>query len=49
VAQGSITELLLKSIAKEKGLSFKFVELGSYPELITSLHAHRIDAFSVDR
>ena len=32
-----------------KGLTFKFAELGSYPELITSLHAHRIDAFSVDR
>lgn len=49
VAQGSITQTLIKEIGKEKGLSFKFVELGSYPELITSLHAHRIDAFSVDK
>ncbi|WP_443031096.1 transporter substrate-binding domain-containing protein [Streptococcus sp. DD10] len=49
VAQGSITETLIKEIGKEKGLQFKFVELGSYPELITSLHAHRIDAFSVDK
>lgn len=49
VAQGSITETLIKEIGKKKGLKFKFVELGSYPELITSLHAHRIDAFSVDK
>lgn len=49
VAQGSITQTLIKEIGKEKGLTFKFVELGSYPELITSLHAHRIDAFSVDK
>lgn len=49
VAQGSITETLIKEIGKKKGLKFSFVELGSYPELITSLHAHRIDAFSVDK
>lgn len=49
VAQGSITENLIKEIGKEKHLSFHFVELGSYPELIISLLAHRIDAFSVDQ
>lgn len=49
VAQGSITQRLITELGKKKGLTFKFVELGSYPELITSLHAHRIDAFSVDR
>ena len=49
VAQGSITQKLITELGNKKGLSFKFVELGSYPELITSLHAHRIDAFSVDR
>ncbi|AJD71494.1 glutamine-binding protein [Streptococcus pneumoniae] len=49
VAQGSITQRLITELGKKKGLKFKFVELGSYPELITSLHAHRIDAFSVDR
>lgn len=49
VAQGSITETLIKEIGKEKNLSFKFVELGSYPELVISLLAHRIDAFSVDQ
>lgn len=48
VAQGSITQRLITELGKKKGLKFKFVELGSYPELITSLHAHRIDAFSVD-
>lgn len=49
VAQGSITQRLITELGKKKGLKFKFIELGSYPELITSLHAHRIDAFSVDR
>ncbi|CVR53694.1 transporter substrate-binding domain-containing protein [Streptococcus pneumoniae] len=49
VAQGSITQRLITELGKKKGLKFKFVELGSYPELITSLHAHRIDTFSVDR
>ena len=45
VAQGSITQRLITELGKKKGLKFKFVELGSYPELITSLHAHRIDFF----
>lgn len=49
VVQGSITQTLLEEIAKEKKLSFKFVELGSYPELAVSLRAHRIDAISVDK
>ncbi|MBP2621677.1 transporter substrate-binding domain-containing protein [Streptococcus panodentis] len=49
VVQGSITQTLLEEIAKEKKLHFKYVELGSYPELAVSLRAHRIDAFSVDQ
>ena len=49
VVQGSITQTLLEEIAKEKNLSFRYVELGSYPELAVSLRAHRIDAFSVDK
>lgn len=36
VAQGSITQRLITELGKKKGLTFKFVELGSYPELITS-------------
>lgn len=49
VVQGSITQTLLEEIAQEKKLNFKYVELGSYPELAVSLRAHRIDAISVDK
>lgn len=49
VTQGSTTKANLKDFAKENGLSFKFVELGSFPELAISLYAQRIDAFSVDK
>ncbi|MDO4667419.1 MAG: transporter substrate-binding domain-containing protein [Streptococcus sp.] len=49
VAQGSVTRTLLEEVAKERGLKFNYVELGSYPELAISLRAHRIDAFSVDK
>ena len=40
---------MLEEIAQEKKLNFKYVELGSYPELAVSLRAHRIDAISVDK
>ncbi len=49
VSQGSTTKGNLKAFAKENGLSFNFVELGSFPELAISLYAQRIDAFSVDK
>lgn len=49
IAQGAIQGKFLLNLAKEKGLDFKFVELGSYPELSLALRAHRIDAFSVDK
>ncbi|MFC5631874.1 MULTISPECIES: transporter substrate-binding domain-containing protein [Streptococcus] len=49
VAQGATTKANLKTYAEENGLTFKFVQLGSYPELTMSLQAKRIDAFSVDK
>lgn len=49
VAQGATTKANLKAYAEENGLTFKFVQLGSYPELTMSLQAKRIDAFSVDK
>ncbi|MFC3928676.1 transporter substrate-binding domain-containing protein [Streptococcus caprae] len=49
VSQGSITQLQIKELAKEYGISVSFAELGSYPELSVSLRAHRTDAFSVDQ
>ncbi|MBF8970924.1 MULTISPECIES: transporter substrate-binding domain-containing protein [unclassified Streptococcus] len=49
VSQGSTTKANLQAFAKENGLSFNFVELGSFPELAISLYAQRIDAFSVDK
>ncbi|MGT2801928.1 transporter substrate-binding domain-containing protein [Streptococcus henryi] len=49
VSQGSITQLQISELAKENGISVKFAELGSYPELSVSLRAHRTDAFSVDQ
>lgn len=49
VAQGSVQRSLLEELAEENKMTFKFVELGSYPELAVSLRAHRIDAFSVDQ
>ncbi|MEW4353619.1 transporter substrate-binding domain-containing protein [Streptococcus pneumoniae] len=49
VAQGAIQGKVLTEIAKKHGWNFRFVELGSYPELSLALRAHRIDAFSVDK
>ena len=49
VAQGSTTKANLKLYAEEQGISFKFAELGSFPELAISLYANRIQAFSVDK
>ncbi|MGT2721610.1 transporter substrate-binding domain-containing protein [Streptococcus porcinus] len=49
VAQGSTTKAAIEEYARNKKLTFKFVQLGSYPELAISLYAKRIKAFSVDK
>ncbi|MGT2741944.1 transporter substrate-binding domain-containing protein [Streptococcus plurextorum] len=49
VTQGSTTKANLQAYAEENGLTFRFVQLGSFPELSMSLQAKRIDAFSVDK
>ncbi len=49
VAQSATTKQALEQKAKELGISFKYLELGSYPELKTALTSKRIDAFSVDK
>lgn len=49
VSQGSTTKVAIEEYGKAHNLSFKFVQLGSYPELAVSLYAKRIDAFSVDK
>ncbi|MGX7262706.1 transporter substrate-binding domain-containing protein [Enterococcus crotali] len=49
VVQSSTTKEAIEKQAKELGVSFKYQELGSYPELKTALTSKRIDAFSVDK
>lgn len=49
VAQGSTTKAAIEEYGKAHHLKFKFVQLGSYPELAISLYANRINAFSVDK
>lgn len=49
VAQSATTKQSLQEEAKKEGISFKYLELGSYPELKTALTSKRIDAFSVDK
>lgn len=49
VAQGSKTKDSLETFASDNGIKFKYVQLGSYPELAIALRAYRIDAFSVDK
>lgn len=48
VAQSATTKAALEDKAKELGITFKFSEFASYPELKTALTSGRIDAFSVD-
>lgn len=48
VAQGSTTKASLETFASDNGIKFKYVQLGSFPELAIALRAYRIDAFSVD-
>ncbi|MGT2666185.1 transporter substrate-binding domain-containing protein [Streptococcus rifensis] len=49
VTQGSIQQGLLTEIATDKGISLNFTELGSNPEVVVSLAAQRVDAFSIDQ
>ena len=49
VAQSATTKAALEELAKEKGITFKYGEFASYPELKTALISGRIDAFSVDQ
>lgn len=49
VAQSATTKAALEEKASELGISFKFSEFASYPELNTALGSGRIDAFSVDK
>lgn len=49
VPQSATTKQLLEDKAAEEGISFKFSELGSYPEIKTALTSKRIDAMSVDK
>lgn len=49
VAQSATTKVALEELTKEKGITFKYSEFASYPELKTALTSGRIDAFSVDK
>lgn len=49
VTQGSVQQLLLTELAADKGISLNFTELGSNPEVVISLAAQRVDAFSIDK
>lgn len=49
VTQGSIQQGLLTALAADKGITLKFTELGSNPEVVVSLAAQRVDAFSIDK
>ena len=49
VSQGATTKANLTAYASENKQNYRFVQLGSFPELAVSLYAKRIDAFSVDK
>jgi putative glutamine transport system substrate-binding protein len=48
VAQSSTTKKALEEEATKAGITLKFSEFGSYPELSAALDSGRIDCFSVD-
>ncbi len=48
VAQSATTRAALEEKATELGITFKFEEYASYPEIKTALSSGRVDAFSVD-
>lgn len=49
VAQSATTKAVLETEAKNQGITLKFSEYASYPELKVALDSGRIDSFSVDR
>lgn len=49
VTQGSIQQQVLTKLAEQKRIKLKFTELGSNPEVVISLAAQRVDAFSIDQ
>ena len=48
VAQSSTTKKALEDEAAKEGITLKFSEFGSYPEISAALDSGRIDCFSVD-
>lgn len=48
VAQSSTSKKALEAAAADQGITLKFSELTSYPELKAALDSKRIDCFSVD-
>ena len=48
VSQSATTEQSLKEAASEAGISLKFSEYSSYPEIKAALDSGRVDCFSVD-
>ena len=48
VAQSATTKEKLQAAADEEGITLKFNEYATYPEIKIALVAGRIDAFSVD-
>jgi len=49
VAQSATTKAALEEKAKELGITLKFAEFASYPEINAALASGRVDAFSVDK
>lgn len=49
VAQSATTKAVLETEAKNQGITLKFSEYTSYPEIKVALDSGRVQAFSVDR
>ncbi len=49
VAQSATTKDACEEKAKELGITFKYSEFASYPEINAALSSGRVDAFSVDK
>ncbi len=49
VAQGATSKAALEEEAKKAGVTFKYLEFQTYPEISTALSAGKVDAFCVDR
>ncbi|WP_396136421.1 transporter substrate-binding domain-containing protein [Clostridium sp. SHJSY1] len=48
VAQSSTTKIALEDEAKKQGITLKYSEFGSYPEIKAALDSGRVDCFAVD-